>query len=86
MNPLTLQQHRSSWRHQRLLSHSQVGHSCTKTQKVSIHEGRRMCEIQFQEYEDDKNLEIISVLPDINSKQRYKASGGLQGVLNVEGL
>ena len=45
-----------------------------------------MSEIQLQEYEDDKNLEIIGVLPDINSKQRYKASGGLQGVLNVERL
>ena len=43
-----------------------------------------MSEMQLQEYEE--NLEIISVLPDINSKQRYKASGGLQGVLNVEGL
>ena len=45
-----------------------------------------MSEIQLQEYVDDKNLEIISVLPDINAKQRYKASGGLQGVLNAEGL
>ena len=47
-----------------------------------------MCEteIQFKKYVNYKNLEIISVLPDIDAKQRYKASGGLQGVLNVEGL
>ena len=43
-----------------------------------------MSEIQLQEYEE--NLEIISVLPDINAEQRYKASGGFQGVLNVGGL
>ena len=33
----------------------------------------------------DENLEVVSMLPDINAKKRYKASGGLQRVLKIQG-